>query len=39
MKAMEEKASASRNELDFEIAKLRKWQEDATRELIRKGVM
>ena len=39
IKAIEERVGQNRADIDFEIAKLKKWQEDATRDLIRKGVM
>lgn len=38
-KVLEEKVDKNRNELDFEIAKIQKWQEDTTRSLIKKGVI
>jgi hypothetical protein len=39
IKAIEEKVGTNRSDLEIEIMKLKKWQEDATRDLIRKGVM
>lgn len=39
IKAIEDRVADDRADLEFEIAKLKKWQEDATRDLIRKGVM
>ena len=39
IKALEEKVGANRTDLEIELMKLKKWQDDATRDLIRKGVM
>lgn len=38
-KVLEEKVDGNKSDLDFEIAKLIKWKEDVTADLIRKGVM
>lgn len=39
LKAIEEKAKEDRAELDFELAKINKWIEGTTRDLIKKGVI
>lgn len=39
LKAIEERAREDRAEVDFEIAKINKWIEGTTRDLIKKGVI
>lgn len=38
-KMLEEKVDKNKSDLDFEIAKLAKFKEDVTKDMIRKGIM